>query len=173
MATETWKLIDNVKGILMHSTYQVSDLGRVRRAALTGQPGSNGYSYVGRLRKLNKNNDGYLYVDLYPGDGIRVSALVHNLVAKAFLGDKPEGCQVDHKNHKLEDCRLTNLQYLPAEKNKAFGKYNKASKLSVNDVKEIRILRKQGHPYQNIANAYGVYKSTIINIIKERTWKEV
>jgi hypothetical protein len=36
---------------------------------------------------------------------------VHALVAKTFIGKKPKGKEVLHKNHKPEDNRPSNLKY--------------------------------------------------------------
>lgn len=49
---------------------------------------------------------------------------VHRLVAEAFFGPCPDGCDVDHINHVTTDNRLENLRYLPVAVNRGSRKRN-------------------------------------------------
>jgi hypothetical protein len=65
-----------------------------------------------KVRKLNPNKDGRVKTHLEKGEnGKRLIVLVHTIVAEAFLGPKPEGLEVNHKNAKDSDNRSTNLEY--------------------------------------------------------------
>jgi hypothetical protein len=49
---------------------------------------------------------------------------VHRLVAEAFFGPCPDGCDVDHINFITTDNRVENLRYLPAAVNRGSRKGN-------------------------------------------------
>ena len=90
--SENWRPVVGWEGI-----YEVSDLGRVRRAGrgvLTG--GIDRY--------------GYRFVDLND-HGRRQSARVHRLVGDAYLGPLPDGLETRHLNGDRTDNRLANLAY--------------------------------------------------------------
>ena len=67
----------------------------------------------GKIRKaqLNKKNK-YMYVVLSLGRrGNYKNATVHSLIASAFIGPRPEGVDVMHKNGDRVDNRAENLAY--------------------------------------------------------------
>lgn len=76
--------------------YEVSDCGRVR--------GSLG------VRVPKRSKDGYLRIHLGNRPN-RVTRTIHSLVAEAFLGPRPRGWCIAHKNNRRDDNRLCNLQY--------------------------------------------------------------
>lgn len=59
-----------------------------------------------------KRNDGYLCVMIN-----RKRYRVHRLIAETFLGEIPEGCQVDHINRIRHDNRLENLRIVTKSEN--------------------------------------------------------
>lgn len=98
--------------------YAVSDTGLVysfpKRKKIRGgamQP------LPGREMKTAAGSHGYPSVRL--GRGAHNHKLVHRLVARAFIGECPEGYVVDHINGERTDNRLTNLRYLPRAENDA------------------------------------------------------
>lgn len=74
-------------------SYEVSSMGNVRHGS--------------RMLKPCRQSNGYLKVFL----GSRRQGNVHAFVALAFLGDRPRGMCVAHKNGDKCDNRLVNLQY--------------------------------------------------------------
>lgn len=82
--------------------YEVSSDGRVR---------SNSKLCKGRELKLH-NSNGYLAC----GVGRRTWR-VHQLVARAFLGEQPKGYHVNHINGDRLDNRVANLEYVTAGDN--------------------------------------------------------
>lgn len=86
--------------------YEVSSAGDVRRIGgsepkLTGSLGhTNGYRYVTLSRKGHKHY-----------------AHIHCLVAEAFLGQRPPGMNVNHKDHKKTNNCVTNLEYVTQREN--------------------------------------------------------
>ena len=124
---EIWK---EVKG---YEDYEVSNLGRVKSLART-------IIYKdGRTRKceekiLKLNLTGlkgsqYLAVNLC-NNGKGKKARIHQLVAEAFLGHKPNGHKlvVDHINNVKTDNRLKNLQLITNRKNSSKDRKNGTSR---------------------------------------------
>lgn len=104
---ETWKEIPGYGGI-----YEVSDHGNVRS---TGRQAGKRW-YPARDHVLQTLPNGYVYTWLTPPGGKRVGRTVHSLVALAFIGPRPEGLYISHRNGVKTDNRLVNLNYTtPAE----------------------------------------------------------
>lgn len=110
--------------------YEVSDLGRVRsiriRKDVTGKKVKVRYVLKPNPRSMQADKrlmnyrpiSPYLSVCLY-GKGKKVTKYVHELVARAFLGNCPAGHNVDHINANKLDNRANNLRYLSARENTA------------------------------------------------------
>jgi hypothetical protein len=91
--TEIWKRIKDFPH------YEVSDLGRVRTA-----------HQVLKWQHHGKRGGNYPFVDLRHGKKRRC-ANIHDLVAEQFLGPRPEGCDVHHKDMNRENPALSNIEY--------------------------------------------------------------
>ena len=103
MTTEKWKPVEGFK------SYEVSDLGRVRRAV----PDSLGRPC--RVLKPNILSKGYLQVGLYR-DGKVHPLLVHVLVAKAFVPNPLNLPQVNHLGEN-GDCKALQLEWCTEQGN--------------------------------------------------------
>ena len=100
---EQWKPVPGYEGI-----YEVSSEGRVRSLPRRGVRG-------GLMTTRPGKRGGYLVVAL-TRDGRTSTKAVHVLVAAAFLGPRPPGMQVRHREGNPLDARLVNLAYgTPAE----------------------------------------------------------
>lgn len=103
-------------------------------AAATKIPGWDGYAvtkdgqvvslasdwrgYGARCLAQHLNSHGYPSVRFLQPDGTRRKIVVHQLVARTFLGRQPGvGCQVRHLNGKRTDNRLENLRWGTAKEN--------------------------------------------------------
>lgn len=176
---ERWKSVVGYEGL-----YDVSDQGRVRRACATHK------SPKGRILTPASDGGGYRNLVLYD-HGARRTALVHRLVARAFLGPCPEGHQVNHRNGVRDDNRLLNLEYVTRSRNKQHGfeigisqrpkgTLNGMARLEEEDVREIRKLWAQrpgkrlapDHPLSrdSIAKRFGVTGSNISLIVRGKLW---
>jgi hypothetical protein len=177
---EEWRQVVGFEGF-----YEVSNLGRVRSLARTvqhrtwkGNPGTQfipGGLVRPRLRK------GYLAVGLHVG-GKSQTINVHAVVAAAFIGKRPPGKQVDHKDgvktnnaaHNLD--YKTGLQNMRAAKERGAnmwhpGEGNHAAKLSQSDIIEIRRLYKEGMYQKDIGKMFGVHQAHISKIILNKNWR--
>lgn len=104
--------------------YEVSDIGMVRsldrRIPFKCRWGHIVMRrHAGRLLGLERNTSGYFYVRL----GKRLlPSLIHGLVAAAFIGRRPAGMQVNHKDgNKLNNC-VENLEYVTTQENIAHAR---------------------------------------------------
>jgi hypothetical protein len=101
-----------------------------------------------------------------------------------FVGDCPEGKEVNHKNGIKTDNRLGNLEYVTTSQNikhsyvwlgrkRLVGERNPSAKLTIDQVRAIRAMRQQGETVPLITAQFGVSRSTVYDICERRTWKEV
>ena len=162
---ETWRIVNEFPA------YLVSDLGRVQR------------SKTGRILKPWLTKKGRPYVDLCMGNH-RKKRFPHNLVMEAFVGPKPEGMEVNHKDGDKVNNRLDNLEYVTPSENSLHAirtglrkapkgsRCNKA-KLNEEQVYQIKLLLKQGIKCPTIARQFNVTAPTIYKIADGRTWTQV
>lgn len=135
-----------------------------------------------RFLKPEKTKNGYFRVALSKKD-IKKRYYVHTLVAKAFIGDKPIGKQINHKNGSKTDNRFLNLEYVTGSENmlhsvkngfspKRNGSKNGRAKLNEIQIKEIRKKYDIGK-YSNrvLAKEYGISESHMSNILSKNFWK--
>ena len=95
---EEWREIPGLEG----TGYEASNLGRVRSVVLmVGGRDRRGYPTV----SLRRATDGF-------GEHKSPHWNTHVLVARAFLGRRPTGLEVNHKDGCLTNNRLDNLEYV-------------------------------------------------------------
>lgn len=174
--TEEWRIVADCP------VYEVSSLGRVRRGLkiVAGSRSSAGYRRV-----------------ILSADGKRCEALVHRLVACAFIGPCPDGFQVNHKDAVRDNNVPANLEYLtPADNVKyswrmgrgptglrhgrhtrpdrsARGERVNTAKLTEDDVRRARRLRADGVGLKDIAKQLAISKSQAFNITSGAQWRHV
>src|SRR5947207_616174 len=86
--------------------YEVSSRGRV--LSLHRHP---------RIMRTRLGDNGYLRLSLCR-DGTKRTALLHCVVAAAFLGPRPPGLEVGHKDGIGSNCAASNLEYVASSENK-------------------------------------------------------
>lgn len=175
MTSETWASYPE------RPQYEVSDQGRIR-----GPMG---------IRKAKDSKDGYQRICLGPRPAI--TRTVHSMVARTFLGPRPLGQVVAHKNADKRDNRLANLQYISYRGNmlqrrgigdgvcplvmgwrklnpkKLRGEDHGLSKLTTAQVVEIHRLSKIGHPGLAIDRMLGLPRLTAGDIVAGRRWRHI
>lgn len=167
---ENWLEVVGYEGV-----YDISDLGNVRSIARNGT--------IGGILRLENTRSGYLRVMLSAGNKTK-RFNVHVLVAGAFLGSKPRGMQVNHKNGVKSDNRLENLEYLSSSDNhkhayerlrrqRNFGSTYPMHKLSDKDIVTIRSERDQGTSLNALAARFSVSISTISMIGGRKIWRHI
>ena len=108
---EEWKDIQGYEGL-----YQVSNYGRVKslEREIIGRWGTKRLIKERILKNGQNKKRGYNSVALNR-DGIRITNLVHRLVAEAFIPNPNDYDTVHHKNHNPQDNRVENLEWMPIE----------------------------------------------------------
>ena len=82
--------------------YEVSNFGNIRRKLKNGNYKSGGGSI---------DNRGYKYFQLQR-DGNRINKHIHHLVAKSFLGERPDNQVIDHIDRNKLNNNVSNLRYI-------------------------------------------------------------
>lgn len=144
--------------------------------------GSNWRGYGPRQLTAHPNSGGYLRVRMGSGE-LRKSAMVHKLVAEAFIGPKPSPVhQVRHLNGNKTDNRASNLAWGTAAENAADrdghgttarGLSHGNSKLTPKSVRYTRQRFSEGASVYSLARELGVSQKTLANAISGRTWAHV
>jgi hypothetical protein len=163
--SEKWAAIEGFVG-----EYAISDAGRVMSMnfAKSGLPG------IMKPRMVRR----YMIVCIG-----RKSKYVHHLVAHAFIGEKPAGMQVNHKDGDRENNSASNLEYVtPSENIKHAcrlrlldnrGEKHSQSRLTEANVYQILEHIGNGRPIVAIATEFGVHPSQISHIKAGRSWPHI
>lgn len=158
--TEEWR-------IWRVGDYEVSNLGRVRRAT-TGRK-----TWVGRLLKSNRLKNGYLAVNPVI-DGRNVTHYIHLMVAECFIGPCQESMEVNHVDGNKGNPVASNLEYVTHAENMnhalrsgllATGNRHPGCKISDEQVDEIRSRHRIGEGVCALARHFKVAPSTISQIV--------
>jgi hypothetical protein len=154
--------------------YEVSDLGRVRRAVAT--PGTR----KGKILKPTKNvRWGYLYVMLNCVPR-KQNRRVHVMVCEAFHGPRPSPeHDAAHKDGNRTNNVATNLKWATRTENMADameqgtfvkGADHWSAKLIPDDVCAIRRRVALGENMHRLAEEFGLCASQVCRISKRQTW---
>jgi len=168
---EAWKKIDGYE-----KAYAISSCGRVKRTS------SCDNAKIGSIRKFMISR-GYNRVNLYK-DGKYKNFFVHCLVAEAFLGKKPIGKEVNHKDTNKQNNCANNLEYMTKSENIQhavvsgrfkinIGSKNAQAKIKEKDVLEIRKRYKEGETQKRLADEFNLSENHLQQIIQRCNWKYI
>lgn len=181
---DIWKDIEGYEGL-----YQVSNLGRVKslERLVTQRPG---VTYT-RPEQIIKHNSG-AKLKGYPNlnlcrNGRVVNALIHRLVAQAFIPNPDNKRCINHIDGDKNNFKISNIEWVThsentkhafrtglQKQNYVFGTGHGMSKLDDVSVRVIREAYAENKwSYQQIANYFKMGQAAIRNIVIKRTWKHV
>lgn len=103
--SERWKPVKGYEGI-----YEVSDHGRVRSLDRTVLRNEHEMKQKGRILKQYALRGKHRMVKM-ARNGTRRNAYVHQLVATAFIGERPEGMEVCHWDDNPQNNHVSNLRW--------------------------------------------------------------
>lgn len=173
-----WRAVAGYEGV-----YSVSDKGLVRRDA----PGKG--ARPGKLLRLVRHTYGYPRVTLV-ANGIQRKYFVHHLVAEAFIGLRPHGACIHHRDNDKTNNTPDNLEWTTLAANTVYqrrdglvrhvwggnvppprrGEANNLAKLTEAHVREIRASHELGYV---LAERFGISRAGISAIRTGRTWKHL
>lgn len=168
--TETWKDIPGYEG-----RYQVSDLGRVRSVDRRVRLVVHGIETTrlarGKVLRPAAAPLGHLQVVL--GKGRTQS--VHVLVALAFIGPRPAGMDVAHRDGNPANNAPDNLRYATRSENNRDKVWHGRTRLTPQQVERVRAeaptATRGGKAL--LASELGVSPSTISDVLAKRTYSHV
>lgn len=166
MIQEEWRFIPGFS-----KNYMVSNIGNVKSVERL-MVRSNGRPQKIKERILKSSCDVWGYPTVRV-DGKTIK--VHRAVALAFLGDRPESCEIRHMDGDPKNNNVRNLKYGSHSQNVLDGyKYNgyifKGQKLNPEKAEDIKELLRSGQKGKEIAKLYGVSEQTVCDIKHNRIY---
>lgn len=144
------------KNILNYDNYQIGDNGSVIN------------SKTGRiLRPGISSQAGYLMVILSK-NGVKKNHYIHRLVAEYFVNNPNNYNMVIHKDSNPLNNSVSNLEWTLPEK-----RIRGLSKLTKEQVKEIREQLLSGSKMMKIAKEFSISKDTVRRIANNHIWKNI
>ncbi len=138
--------------------------------------------YKKQYLKPAKDKNGYLKLSLQGESGV-LYVRIATLVAYNFIGYPPKNIKditIDHIDGNIVNNYYKNLRWIERgtnssiRKNKPIGELNHEAKLKADEVESIcELLMKNELTLNQIAKKYKVKKSTISNIKRKITWKNI
>jgi DNA-binding transcriptional regulator YiaG len=170
--SETWRPVPEFEHL-----YSVSSLGRIQRTA-----GGKGVR-AGRILKVRPKKSGHLRVVLCK-NGVVTEKSIHQLVALAFIGPRPQGKEVNHVDRVPDNNRSTNLEYLtPIENvrhsidNIRAARFKRThcvhAKLSPDNIRQVRQMFNDGVKTKTIARIFNVHYNTVRAIFNGKAWQNI
>jgi hypothetical protein len=160
--------------VFWSSDYEVSNLGNIR----SWRPKGNSKNKPENSRPLSQwLSNGYPSVTLCVNQKMK-NFTVHSLVAEAFIGIRKKNMIVCHIDDNKTNNNVTNLKYgtyvengVDAVKNGKLktGESHPSAKLSNADIDTIRhLVVSLGKTHQEVADIFGVARSTVSGIMNNR-----
>lgn len=124
-------------------------------------------SIIDEVEKGTEDHWEKYWISEYKNNGINLCNMSGGNVGDLWSGKKHS----DKTKNKLSEIRYKQIKDGKIYRN--FGESNGMSKLSSNDVLEIRRLRNCGYSYGKLSLKFKVAKSTIRDIILRKMWKHI
>lgn len=132
--------------------------------------------------KLSVRNNGYVTVGLRRKGEKQIAFYVHRLMLETFVGPCPDGMECRHLDGNPKNNSLGNLAWGTKKQNgedrishgtRHNGERSPISKLTDENVREIRKLSRDGLTQYEIASRFGIVRENVSAILVGRTWKHV
>lgn len=152
--------------------YSVSNLGRVRD------------NFTNKIKKSTLSNCGYNVISMRV-NGIKKVFTIHRLMLLTFKSEEWfEGAVVNHKDGNKLNNNLNNLEWCTVKENclhayklklikPICGVDNFLSKLTEQQVLEIRKMYNEGYSQVTISKIYNIGQDNISSIVNNKTWQHL
>ena len=178
MNAEKWRPVPGLGG-----QYEVSSLGRVRSVErVTVDSRGRSRRFPSKLLKPRVHKvTGYVHVNLWVSGQGRTS-LLHQLVAETFIGPRPPGMQIAHRDGFKTNNAISNLRYATLVENAAdqvlhrtrpLGQNRAFAVLADESVRAIDEALRAGRTQASLARRFGVCEATISQIARGHTWRHI
>lgn len=151
--------------------YEISENGVIRNKK------------TGYILKHFDTRKGYKRLSLQNDFNEEKPMTVHRLIAITFIPNPENKATVNHKNGIKHDNRKINLEWMTNRENlkhayaegirSSSGESHPQSKLTNEDVIQIRYLATKGVRNKHLMNLYNISGPTISNIVARRVWKHI
>ena len=143
------------------------------------------WSGIWRRMATPPDKDGYPKILLYVGvknGGKKRHANVHILVLEHFASPCPPGMEACHNDGIVTNCAIGNLRWGTHQENindknthktVAVGSRHGMAKLTESDIPVIRGMFRRGDKILDIAEKFGIGRTSIDGIIKNKLWRHV
>lgn len=176
---EIWKSVNGFEDY-----YMVSTSGRIKvLERLTSSNRLRKSLCLKQARSYSKRRKQKTYFHLcFIKNKIRTNHLVHRVVLEAFTPNIENKLECNHVNGDILDNRIENLEWNTRSENVLHayrlklcphGETHNFSKLTRNEVLEIRRLSKISYKNRKLADKFNMSMSTINRIVKGKTWKHL
>ena len=174
---EQWQAIPEYEGI-----YEVSDKGRAARIKSYRHAGAKTGEAIRKIIKPDIVR-GYRRVTLCRNNQ-KHRFMVHILVARVFIGLRPDDMEVNHKLGKEAGDGVDNLEYVTRSQNhlhayRVLGKKSQKgsahgrSKITEDIARAIFDMRAHGHELTEVAKRFGVCIATVSMIANKKIWRHI
>ena len=173
---EEWRSIE-----IFNGKYEVSNYGKIRSL------------WFGKVKPIKLlDNQGYLEFTVRNGKDKPKHMRVHVAVAEAFLGKRPKGLVINHKDGNKHNNHVSNLEYVTYSENnlhalrtglrkhvdmKPFvkrGEEHCRAKVTEEQVKQfLKYHYETGYGCRRVAKHFGVSYGIVDSILIGKTWKHV
>jgi hypothetical protein len=161
---EIWKDIPGYKG-----KYQASNIGRIRNI-------QKGNIVMGGI-----NKQGYRNTFLVGLDGKIKNCRCHRLIASAFIPNPKNKPYINHIDGNKLNNNVDNLEWCtPAENDRHAAKlglkpHGEGSHFAKLTSEEVEAIKRIGDmlPSRKVAKMFGISKTNVLDIRKERIWKSL
>ena len=155
------KLIPGIRG------YSITNTGEVWTFKQNKYP---------RILKANTGKDGYLRVRMVSTEGKKVTAMIHHLVARTYIGSRPDNKVVRHIDcNKTNNC-ISNLAYGTRKENTADSCINGDMSKVLSDITAMEIYNEsicETISQKDIAAKFSIHQSTVSRIKTKKIWVHV
>lgn len=145
------------------------------------KPGGNGR--IGKWRRLTPptNKHGYRVLSATVSGEIK-HIKIHRLILEAFVGPAPDGLIACHNDGDRLNNALSNLRWDTQSSNRRdayrhgtapIGSQRKTSKLTEDQVRDIKVRLAAGESTRSVSADYGVSSAAIHHIKAGRAWRHV